>query len=146
MIKYRVWDKNEYKFIYPVIDVTNDFQLKYPSDRFVFDRFLLNDRHGNECYEHDIVYVEYRNNNNKIKDILAVLVNGGHHFDKFDWYLLGVDRIKYDVLWPLPELNNYRKTHGFNSITVKVGNVHENFNILDEEYNKYLTIKNSKKQ
>jgi len=58
MIKFRVWDITNQKFIYPVLDITSGFELNYPSDKFIFDR-LIDIMDDVEIYQNDIVEADW---------------------------------------------------------------------------------------
>ena len=74
MLKYRVWDKSEQKFIYPVIDITNDFYQNYPKERFIFDKFVY-EKNGIEYFENDIVIHNFENSRvpGKFMEIMCVI-------------------------------------------------------------------------
>jgi hypothetical protein len=54
IIKFQVWDKNTYKRVYPVIDISNSFP-----DNYIFQQFTgIFDKNGTEVYDGDIIFVE----------------------------------------------------------------------------------------
>lgn len=135
MLKYRVWDKNEQKFIYPVIDITNDFYQNYPSERFTFDKFVY-EKDDVEYFENDLIEIEFTNSNNwryKRKYLTLIYPN---HLERGDWALY---RLKYNPDFKIdfyvgPVDNTYRRIPQIENVIVKIGNIHQNFDILKDWY------------
>ncbi len=144
MLKYRVWDKQEQKFIYPVIDITNDFYQTYPKERFVFDKFVQ-EVNGVEYYENDIIEIPFKNSNNKSRTKLFYAVIFPKHLERGDW---AIYRFKYNPDFVIDFYdgridNTYHilPHYDYDSFSL-IGNIHQNFDILKDWY--LEQIKNKK--
>lgn len=144
MIKYRCWDKTEQRFIYPVIDITNDFYRTYPVERFVFDKFIF-EKDGVEYYENDIILhnFEYSTRSGNFKEIMCLI----EPFDVHSFF--GYTLLRYTDYcrsrWKL-DLHHrsdiyrtewkYRRSISstFRGVTSKLGNLHQNENLLIDHY------------
>lgn len=152
MIKYRCWDRTNNKFIYPVIDIGQDFYSGiYTPDRFVFDKFLF-ERDGIKYYENDIVIHNFENSKNrgKFMEIMCVIepLNTdsffGYHLQRYEEYCRRwFNPVHYNS--PIFQKEwKYRRSNGspFRGITKKIGNIHENYWILINHYKeKYIETK-----
>lgn len=135
MLKYRVWDKGERKFIYPVIDITNDFYQNYPKERFVFDKFVY-EKDGVEYFENDLIEIEFTNSKNwryKRKYLTLIYLN---HLERGDW---AISRLKSNPDYEIDFYkgwidNSYRRIPQIKDVIDKVGNIHQHFNFLKEWY------------
>lgn len=136
MLKFRCWDKIDQRFIYPVIDITNDFYQNYPPERFVFDKFVFK-KDGIGYYENDIIEIPFINSNNKSRKKLFYAVIRPNHLERGDW---AIYRLKYDPDFSLDFYtdiidNTYRTLPHYDSEPViLIGNIHQHFNILKEWY------------
>lgn len=135
MLKYRVWDKFEQKFIYPVIDITNDFYQNYSKERFIFDKFVY-EKDGVDYFENDLIEIEFTNSKNwryKRKYLTLIYPN---HLERGDWALM---RLKsgpdYEIDFYKGWIDNsYRRIPQIENVIQKVGNIHQHFNLLKEWY------------
>ena len=151
MLKYRVWDKLDQAFIYPVIDITNNFYQNYSKERFVFDKFVY-EKDGVEYFENDIVIHNFENSKNpgKFMEIMCVIeplnMNSffGYNLSRYEDYCKQwVEPVHYyssifQTEW------KYRRSTGspFQDIIKKLGNIHENHQILIDHYKeKYIETK-----
>lgn len=136
MLKYRVWDKIEQKFIYPVIDITNDFHQKYPKERFVFDKFIY-EKDGVEYFENDLIEIEFANSNNwrRCGRKYLTLISP-HHLERGDWALYRLkNNSDYQIDFYNGVIDNtYRQIPQIENVINKLGNIHQNFDILKEWY------------
>jgi len=136
MIKYRCWSKTEQRFIYPIIDITNDFHRTYPAEWYVFDAFVF-EKDGLEYYENDIIEIPFINSNNKSRKKRFYAVIRQNHLERGDW---AIYRLKYDPDFRLdfydgPIDNTYRTLPHYDREPVSlIGNIHQHFNILKEWY------------
>lgn len=138
-IKYRVWDIEKQKFIFPVIDISNNFYTQYPRDKFIFDRLIhvLND--GTELYENDIVSATwtYTGKPSIKKDYLAVVIRYDY-LSRFDEYFYRWRNCQLSI-YGTP-LHKYRSHFGDHITTsVKMGNIHQNFALLETTHEQYFT-------
>jgi hypothetical protein len=147
MIKFRVWDITNQKFIYPVLDITSEFELNYPVDKFIFDR-LIDIVDDVEIYQNDIVEADWMNDKRKVKRFLGVVVDT-NYIERFNEYLYRHPDKVYEHLYPVDGLTSYRQHYTkFNSQRpTKLGNIHQNFNLIEDQYTIYLNLKtkNAKK-
>lgn len=151
MIKFRVWDITNQKFIYPVLDITSEFELNYPVDKFIFDR-LIDIVDDVEIYQNDIVEADWMNDKRKVKRFLGVVVDT-NYIERFNEYLYRyafrhTDKV-YEHLYPVDGLTSYRRhCTEFNlQRPTKLGNIHQNFSLIEDQYTVYLNLKtkNAKK-
>lgn len=130
-LKFRTWDKTHKRFIYPILDISNDFYSKYPDTEFVFDRLIF-EKDGVEFYQNDIVIVEYhesgRYKNKRLYLAVLTLENIVHRFDSYLFRFCN-----FEHLYLVPELMKYT-AHYVNYDFEKVGNIHENFDLLVNEF------------
>jgi hypothetical protein len=145
MLKFRCWDKTDQRFIYPVIDITNDFHSGiYTPDRFVFDKFIF-EKNGIEYFENDIILHNFENSkrSGKFKEIMCLI----EPFDPMSFH--GYNLLRYADYclkrWQFNVHHNsdiyhtewkYRRSNGstFNGVTSKLGNLHQNKNLLIDHY------------
>lgn len=135
MLKYRVWDKIEQKFIYPVIDITNNFYQIYPKERFIFDKFVY-EKDGVEYFENDLIEIDFTNSKNwrlKRKYLTLIYPN---HLERGDWALM---RLKSNPEYQIDFYNgwidnSYRQIPQIKDVINKVGNIYQHFNLLKEWY------------
>lgn len=137
-IKYRVWNIENQKFIFPVIDISNNFYTQYPRDKFIFDRLVhvLND--GTELYENDIVSATwiYTGKPHINKDYLAVVIRYDY-LSRFDDYFYRWHKCRLET----PNSLRVYRTRTVDHITtsVKLGNIHQNFDLLKTTHEQYFT-------
>ena len=143
MLKYRVWDKADRKFVYPVLDISNDFYKTYPEERFVFDK-LIYSRDNIELFENDIISIEFINSRNRSKKkwFLAIVSDHGRTNEivdqRGDWFLSALmKRSGLDSYQGWID-NTYRTLPQIKNFDVKLGNVHENMDILIDWYLKNI--------
>lgn len=131
MIKFRVWDKLKKKFIYPVLDICNDFHIKYPADRFTFDRFIPNNRNI-ELYQNDIIIVQFFNRKSRPpRDFPCVIMNDTS-LQRFDDYLFR--NHSYPCIYP-SSIGKFSTRYGdWADKCTLIGNVHENMDYLEDFY------------
>lgn len=141
MIKYRVWDKQEQKFIYPVIDITNDFYQTYPKERFVFDKFIQ-EVNGIDYYENDIIEIPFTNSKNwrRKRNYLSIVCDDNiTHSWRGDWYVMNKREEWYDGWID----STYCSIPKIDKVIQKIGNIHQNFDILKDWYLKQIKNKKS---
>jgi uncharacterized phage protein (TIGR01671 family) len=118
-IKFRVWDKNANKFVYPVIDVTNYFP-----DNYIFQQFTgIYDKNGKEVYVGDIL----KNCSNEDNCFIEDDMYNGRHIVGWDEKLL-----TYTVNTEVDEYGNYYRDQLSDIVNDEdckievIGNINEN--------------------
>lgn len=135
MIKYRVWDKINQRFIYPIIDITNNFYQNYPQEKFVFDKFVY-EKDGIEYFQNDLIEIEFTNSKNwrrKKKYLTLIYPN---HLERGDWALYRLkSNSDYNIdFYTGPIDNSYRSIPKIEKVIAKIGNIHQHFSLLKDWY------------
>lgn len=115
-IKFRVWSILRKSFVYPVIDITNDFNDMTHENR-IFEQYIeRKDKKGVEIYEGDITNYGIVTWFNSLSWDCGGSNHPGFYFKP----------IGYDLLDE--ELDYYL---GFDDDVEVIGNIHENKELLD---------------